>query len=212
MPSEELFNYRKKREWCEGWWCGWGKKHDSIGTDVEILQPAISRVLTLEMPFWPWLKLCTLLLDLFFPLSQFNCMWRAKAREEGQQRVRSDGEGTGRVVFHSLWKRLHECVSSRSLSLALDWPWVERWLYVLEIRFYYRHRLRACQLWPREGTNLDQDLRESILITTQICFIKANTDTHPRVAKWVSHKLDQLSTQRNSLVENETHTTTGGHG
>lgn len=103
----------------------WGKTHvDSTGLDAQVLQILISRIPAPRNAFSTLTEIVYPVTELlpFFSLSWFNCMWRAKAREEGQQRVGSDREGMGPVVFHGLWKHLHACVSSPPLLLASDWP------------------------------------------------------------------------------------------
>lgn len=81
--------------------------------------------------------------------SQLVCEEQRWGRRD--HRVGSGGERAGRVVFHGLWEHLRARESSPPLSLAPDWPGAKRWLYVLEIRFYYRDRLGECQLWHQEG-------------------------------------------------------------
>lgn len=121
------------------------------GTDVKVLQPPISRILTPEMLFRPWLRSCALLLGgCLFPRGAISSACEEQRHRRRDNTVGSHGEGTGQVVFHSLRKHLHVHVSSPPSPWLLIDSWAQRWLPVLEIRFYCRDTLGACQLWHQE--------------------------------------------------------------
>lgn len=88
--------------------------------------------------------------------------------------------------------------------LLID-PWAGRWLHILEIRFYYRDRLGACQLWHQEGTKAGLGSEERCPHYNPNRFYKILCRHTP------PYKNSQLCTQRSSLAENEAHYI-GGHG